>query len=77
MVEEAIYRKTLLRSGGGFYWALAVCIRAGFRLQYLQGGQCVYVNEPRYISSALCFNFSGNTERYIVSFSVNISSVDM
>lgn len=35
MVKEAIYRKALLRSGGGFHWALAVCIGIGFRLQYL------------------------------------------
>lgn len=35
VVEEAIYRKTLLRSGGGFRWALAVCVGVGFRLQYL------------------------------------------
>ena len=28
VVEETIYRKTLLRSGGGFRWALCVCIRA-------------------------------------------------
>lgn len=35
VVKEAIYRKTFLRSGGGFYWALAVCIGAGLRLQDL------------------------------------------
>lgn len=30
VVKEAIYRKTLLRSGGGSRWALAVCIGVGF-----------------------------------------------
>lgn len=35
MMKETIHRKTLLRSGGSFRWALAVCIGVGFRLQYL------------------------------------------
>ena len=77
VVKEAIHRKTLLRSGGGFRWALAVCVGVGFRLQYLQRGQGICVDEPRHASLAVCSIKGGNTNAYIMPFRLNISIVDM
>ena len=77
VVEESIYRKTLLGSRRGIRRALTMCIGAGFRLQYLQRRQGICINKPMHVSSVVKSLFSGHTEPYIVFFRLNISNADI